>query len=135
MRITIIIPVYNKAPFLRRCFNELEAQIKDNIEVIIVDDCSTDGGGEICDEYGERNKWLVIHHAVNKGVSEARNIGLINAKGDFIAFLDADDVLLPGFDHGFIGGSCFMADAHTLMVNGSMENHRDYEKIKKEVGK
>lgn len=95
MRVSLIITVYNKAPFLRRCFDSVANQTSKDAEVWVIDDCSTDGSSEICDEYGEKNKWVVIHNAVNNGVSEARNVGLDNAKGDYVAFLDADDVLTP----------------------------------------
>ena len=95
MKVSLIITVYNKAPFLRRCLDSVANQTSQNAEVWIIDDCSADGSDKICDEYGEKNKWVVIHNAVNKGVSEARNIGLDNAKGDYVTFLDADDVLLP----------------------------------------
>lgn len=95
MKISLIITVYNKAPFLRRCLDSVANQTSKDAEVWIIDDCSTDGSSEICDEYGSKYKWVVIHNAVNKGVSEARNIGLDNAKGDYVTFLDADDVLTP----------------------------------------
>lgn len=94
-KVTLIVTVYNKEPYLRRCLDSIERQTNHSAEIIVVDDASTDGSSNICDEYCEKNKWLVIHHAVNKGVSEARNIGLTNAKGDYVTFLDADDVLLP----------------------------------------
>ena len=91
MKISLIIPVYNKAPFLRRCFESIKAQNIDDTQIIVVDDGSTDGSDTICDEYG-----FEVYHTENHGVSEARNFGINKAKGDYIAFLDADDVLLPG---------------------------------------
>lgn len=94
-KISLIITVYNKAPYLRRCLDSIANQTNKEAEVWIIDDCSTDGSADICDEYGEKYKWVVIHNAVNKGVSEARNIGLDNAKGDYVAFLDADDAFVP----------------------------------------
>ena len=71
--------------------------------------------------------------AISSGAFITSDAGIYKTlvrEGMDVIRVNDDDVLLPGFDHGFIGGSCFMADAHTLMVNGSIENHRDYEKIK-----
>ena len=87
-KITLIIPVYNKAPFLRRCLDSVFKQARDSVQVIVVDDGSTDGSAEICDEYG-----FDTYHLENKGVSAARNFGINKAEGQFIAFLDADDFL------------------------------------------
>lgn len=92
--ISVIIPVYNKAPFLRRCFDSLIYQTDKSAQIIIVDDGSTDGGGKICDEYAKRYKWEV-YHTKNAGVSAARNLGISKANGDYIVFLDADDALAP----------------------------------------
>ncbi len=94
MKISIIIPVYNKEPFLKRCFESIEDQYKKPFEVIVIDDGSTDNSGEICEEYAKKNGWK-IYHQTNKGVSSARNLGIEKSSGDFITFLDADDLLMP----------------------------------------
>lgn len=86
-KVSLIIPVYNKAPFLRRCLDSIE--MVDGLEVIAIDDCSTDESGRILDEYKDRFK--VIHRKKNYGVSSTRNYGMKLAKGDYIAFIDADD--------------------------------------------
>lgn len=86
-KVSLIIPVYNKAPFLRRCLDSIE--MVDGLEVIAIDDCSTDESGKILDEYKDRFK--VIHRKKNYGVSSTRNYGMKLAKGDYIAFIDADD--------------------------------------------
>ncbi len=88
-KISIIVPVYNKAPYLRRCLDSIAGQTYQDAQVIIVDDGSTDGSGKICDEY-EKYGWE-IYHTKNKGVSEARNFGIKKATGDYISFMDADD--------------------------------------------
>lgn len=87
--LSVIIPVYNKAPFLRRCLDSIVAQTDKNAQVIVIDDGSTDESGQICDEY--KPFGFEIYHTKNKGVSEARNLGIKKAKGDWITFLDADD--------------------------------------------
>ena len=90
--ISIIIPVYNKAPFLRRCLDSIASQTNQLAQIIIVDDGSTDGGREICEEYREKYGWDV-YYTKNNGVSAARNLGIQEARGDYITFLDADDFL------------------------------------------
>ena len=94
-KVSLIITVYNKEKFLRRCLDSVANQTNKDAEVWIIDDCSTDGSGKICDEYAKKHQWAIIHNTVNKGVAEARNIGLENAHGEYIAFLDADDAFTP----------------------------------------
>ena len=92
--ISLIIPVRNKAPFLRRCLDSVASQPLNGVEVIVVDDGSTDGGTEICGEYANKFGFETIY-TKNAGVSVARNIGLDYAKGRYVTFLDADDLLVP----------------------------------------
>lgn len=91
--ISVIVPVYNKAPFLRRCLDSIVNQTDKSAQVIIIDDGSTDGSSKICDEY--KKYGFEIHHTKNHGVSEARNLGIKYAKGDYITFMDADDSYEP----------------------------------------
>lgn len=93
---SIIIPVYNVAPYLRECLDSVLAQTFKDWEAICVDDGSTDGSGEILDEYGARDKRFRVVHQGNAGVSAARNRGLEEAKGEWVWFLDGDDLILPG---------------------------------------
>lgn len=92
-KVSLIIPVYNKAPFLRRCLDSVEPV--DGLEVIIIDDHSTDGSDKICAEYVDKFQ-VICFRKKNQGVSNARNYGISKAKGDYIAFLDADDEYLAG---------------------------------------
>ncbi len=89
-KISIIIPVYNKAPWLERCFDSLVNQTDKMFEVIIVNDGSTDNSMFIIEEYAKKYGWFALH-TKNNGVSAARNLGMDEACGDYIAFLDADD--------------------------------------------
>ncbi len=95
LRFSIIAPVYNVAPYLRECLDSVVAQTFSNWECVCVDDGSTDGSGAILDEYSAKDSRFKVLHKKNGGVSSARNVGLDAATGDWIAFLDADDVWAP----------------------------------------
>lgn len=95
VKVSLIIPVYNKGKYIKRCLDSISTQFRPGFEVIIVDDGSTDNSVEQCLQYVDKYHWKlsVLSH---RGVSEARNYGMEHAKGDYIAFLDADDALAPG---------------------------------------
>lgn len=90
-KVTVIVPVYNVEPYLNKCVDSILAQTYRNIEVILIDDGSTDGCGEICDSYKERDERVKVFHTENRGLSAARNLGIQNADGEFIYFIDSDD--------------------------------------------
>ena len=90
---SIIIPVYNVAPYLRECLDSVLAQTFTDWEAICVDDGSTDGSGVILDEYAAKDKRFRVIHQPNAGVSAARNMALDVAKGEWFLFLDGDDIL------------------------------------------
>lgn len=89
--ISIIIPVYNTEKYLRRCIDSVISQTYKDWELILVDDGSTDESGKICDEYAEKDERIIVFHKTNGGVSSARNVGLDNANGEWVSFVDADD--------------------------------------------
>ncbi len=93
--ISIIIPVYNSRERLAECLESVAVQSYEKKEVIIVDDCSTDGSLEICREYEKKYPFFHVYTKENEGVSAARNYGLSRAKGEFIEFVDSDDMLYP----------------------------------------
>ena len=90
-KISVIVPVFNVERYIHVCLEALIKQTYRNIEVLLVDDGSTDGSGKICDEYSLNYSFIKCIHKINGGVSSARNVGLINAQGDYIAFVDPDD--------------------------------------------
>lgn len=89
--ISIIIPVYNAEKYLRECLDTVLAQSFTDFEVLIINDGSTDSSRQICDEYAEKDKRIKVFHKENGGVSAARNLGIENAKGEWITFVDSDD--------------------------------------------
>lgn len=91
--ISVIIPAYNIEKYLPRCLESILTQTYRDLEIVLVDDGSTDSTGAICDEYARRDSRIAVIHKENGGVSSARNMGLDRAKGEYIAFVDGDDIL------------------------------------------
>lgn len=94
-KISIIIPIYNAKDYLRRCLDSVVKQTNSNLEIILVDDGSTDTSLTICNEYAEKDARIVVVSQKNQGVSAARNKGIEIATGDYLGFVDSDDVLSP----------------------------------------
>lgn len=92
-KVSIIVPVYNVKEYLDECIQSIINQTHKNIELILIDDGSSDGSGQICDKYAELDSRICIIHKQNEGVSKARNEGIKIATGDYLAFVDADDYL------------------------------------------
>ena len=91
--ISVIVPVYNVESYLRKCLDSIVGQTYKKLEIILVDDGSTDGSGSICDEYAKEDHRIKVIHKDNDGVSSARNIGIDNVEGKYILFVDADDIV------------------------------------------
>lgn len=91
--ISVIIPVYNTAKFLRKCIDSLINQTFEDLQIILINDGSTDESGAICDEYSQRDSRIRVVHQENQGLSKARNVGLSLAEGDYITFVDSDDYI------------------------------------------
>jgi len=96
MIFSIVIPVYNVAPYLRECLDSVLAQTCSDWEAICIDDGSTDGSAEILDSYAEKDARFTVVHQENAGVSTARNRGIDKATGDYVLFVDPDDTLDSG---------------------------------------
>lgn len=92
--VSVIIPVYNVAPYLPACLESVLGQMLEGLEVVCVNDCSPDRSGDILAAYGNRdNRLHILHHAENRGLAAARNTGLAAARGEYVYFLDSDDLL------------------------------------------
>lgn len=109
--VSIVVPAYNVSEYLDYCVQSLIAQTYDNIEILLVNDGSTDQTGDICDAYAEKDSRIHVLHKSNGGVSSARNMGIENAKGQFIMFVDGDDWL--------------NSDAVELLLNRILETKAD----------
>lgn len=89
--VSVIVPVYNVKEYLNRCLESLINQTYRNLEIILIDDGSTDGSDSLCDKWSSNDSRIKVIHSENHGVSHARNLGLNQASGDLISFIDSDD--------------------------------------------
>ena len=100
--VSVIVPVYNVAPYLEQCLDSIVNQTYRHLEIILVDDGSTDDSGAICDRYAEGDSRIQVVHQKNKGLSGARNSGLDIASGEYVIFIDSDDYIWGGTIEGYI---------------------------------
>jgi glycosyltransferase involved in cell wall biosynthesis len=91
MKVSVVIPVYNVERYLERCVQSVLRQTYKDLEIILVDDGSTDGSGELCDKIAERDSRVRVIHQENQGLSGARNTGIHQATGEYVIFMDSDD--------------------------------------------
>ena len=91
LKFSIIVPIYNTEAYLNECLDSVINQTYDNMEIILVNDGSTDNSPRICEEYKESDSRVIVIHKENGGLSDARNIGLKSATGDYVIFVDSDD--------------------------------------------
>lgn len=100
--ISVIIPVYNVEKYLKVCLDSVCGQTYANLQIILVDDGSTDASGDICDQYAKKDQRILVIHKENGGVSDARNDGMKAAKGEYIGFVDGDDWIEPNMYESMI---------------------------------
>ena len=123
-KISIIVPVYNAAEFLDKCVDSILNQTYGNLELLLIDDGSTDCSGEICDKYAEKDNRVTVAHIENSGVSAARNEGLKRVKGKYVGFVDSDDWVDADMFESLIkaaednNADIVMGDATTVYSNG-----------------
>lgn len=91
--VSVIVPVYNVRDYLDRCVTSIITQTYQNIEIILVDDGSLDGSGEMCDAWAQKDARINVYHKENGGLADARNYGITKAHGSYLEFLDSDDYI------------------------------------------
>lgn len=102
--ISIIVPVYNTIEYLPKCVESLTSQTYTNLEILLVDDGSTDGSGQVCDELAGKDARIRVLHKENGGSSSARNLGISQARGAYLGFIDSDDYASPNMYECLYGG-------------------------------
>lgn len=116
--ISVIVPIYNIEDCLERCVDSILAQTYTNLEILLVDDGSTDNTPALCDYLGKKDDRIRVFHKVNGGSSSARNLGIKEAKGDYLGFVDSDDFIEP--------------DMYELMLNLIMEKELQVAQISRD---
>lgn len=135
--ISVIVPVYNVEKYLAKCLNSVIHQTYENLQIIIIDDGSTDHSGRICDEYSKIDERIQVIHQKNCGLSYARNAGLSVAKGEYIGFVDSDDwIHLDMYSHLIEIAEQYHADISIVevkkVINDAIEDEK-YQRNKIEV--
>lgn len=100
--VSIIVPIYNSEQYLETCLDSILAQTYTNLDIILIDDGSTDASGDICDAYAEKDHRIRVFHNTNQGVSYSRNYGIKAAKGRYLLFIDSDDTIAKNYVIGFV---------------------------------
>lgn len=122
-KISIVVPIYNVENFLPFCLDSIIQQTYKNLEIILVDDGSTDSSLKICNEYASRDKRIQIIHQENHGLSYSRNKGIEIASSEYISFIDADDIIAPDFCehllHLLISNDADIAECKFIKINES----------------
>lgn len=125
--VSVVVPVYNVEPYVKVCLDSIDAQTYENVEIVIVDDGSTDNSRAVCDEFAQNSTRSVkVLVQKNSGLSAARNSGIRNCAGDFIVFVDSDDVLSRLYVEALVSvvleSGCAMATIRR--ADGFLDGHR-----------
>lgn len=112
IKITVIVPVYNAEQYISKCIESILEQTYTNLQIILVDDGSTDGSGELCDRYAALDRRVDVCHTTNRGLVAARKEGIRKAQGDYVGFVDADDYIEPNM--------------YELLLNELIESKADF---------
>lgn len=128
-KISIIVPVYNVEKYLKKCIDSILSQTYTNLDIILVNDGSTDNSGMICEDYAKKDKRITVIHKKNGGLSSARNAGLDIAKGEYIGFVDSDDFIADNMYeilyHSIIDYNCDISIAR--LQSSDSEEKRDFK--------
>lgn len=127
--VSVVVPIYNVESYLPACVESILAQTYSNLEIILVDDGSTDGSAKICDSYAQKDKRVSVLHQKNQGAASARKNGIQAAQGEYICFSDADDVIDKDMVQHFVDGigHCDMitGGCRTIELDGKERNRMD----------
>ena len=126
-KISVIVPVYNTEKYIHRCIDSILSQTFTDFELLLINDGSKDGSGAICDEYAAKDNRVRVFHKENGGVSSARNLGLDNAKGEWITFCDSDDWVLPSYLATYIDISSANVDLCIVGIIPDYSISSDYQ--------
>lgn len=121
--ISVIVPVYNISEWIGRCINSICKQSYNNLQIILVNDGSTDSSGELCDQFAKTDSRIQVIHKLNGGLSDARNVGLMQALGEYVSFVDGDDWIMPQFIetlYNVIRDDCDLAECSYIKTTGRM---------------
>jgi glycosyltransferase involved in cell wall biosynthesis len=131
-KVSVVVPVYNVEKYLEECLDSIIAQTLQDIEIICVNDGSTDRSAEILDRYAQKDPRITVITQTNQGPSKARNIGIAQTKGEYIGFVDSDDIIAADFlEKLYIAAKKY--DADVAMTNIRRYSIKHYKlKIKKE---
>lgn len=130
--VTAIIPVFNNIKTLRRCVESVLAQTYPNLEIILVDNCSTDSSDVLCDDFRESDRRVRVLHEKNEGVSATRNQGVRLANGEYITFIDSDDHITPDYIEKLVAAiekdDCILAMCNAYDVKGDAVTERVFSR-------
>ena len=130
--VSIIVPVYNVAPYLEQCVESIRSQSYSNFQCFLVDDGSTDGSAALCDRAAAADSRFIALHKSNSGVSDARNQAMDLAEGKYLQFADGDDWLAPDATETFVRAAeitgCDLVVAHFYRVAGERQARRGHIK-------
>ena len=129
--ISVVVPVYNVEPYLIECLESIINQTYRDLEIILIDDGSTDKSGDICEEYAKKDDRIIVIHQSNQGSASAKNAGLRKASGEYLAFVDSDDFLQEDAYEFMVRQ---LEEYHADIIQGYFrkvyqKNHRDVNKI------
>ena len=137
--VSVIVPVYNVEKYLKRCVESILAQTYKNLEIILIDDGSTDGSGKMCDKWKEKDERVEVYHKQNGGLSDARNYGLDRAKGKYIILIDSDDYVADGYVEKLLKNmldyKCDIATCGEVLFVNNISKSKNDIKIEKMASK
>ncbi len=138
-KISVIVPVYNTEKYIGRCIESIQTQTYSNLEIILVDDGSDDNSFKVCCEYAEKDSRIKVFHKDNSGVSSTRNMGIEEATGDYIGFVDSDDYIEPEMYEDLLSNvkekSMPICAYHIVDENGKIIGKKSFDNFSNEIMK